>query len=80
MDSPVGTGHSLGHLLLLCEEEQYGLSVEQQPPARQTKEQHDDDALLQDGAHAFQVISAIRLQGVKHYGQRRRKQYFLCLR
>ena len=73
MDSQVSPGHSPGHLLLLGEEEQYGLSVEQQPPAGQAEEQHYEDALLQDVAHALHVMSTKRLQCVKHYGQRWRK-------
>ena len=74
MDSQGSRGHSPGHLLLLGEEEQYGLRVEQQPPDGQAEEQHNEDALLQDVAHTLQIMSTVRLQRVKHSGQRWRRQ------
>ena len=51
-----------GHLRVLSQQEQEGLGVDKQSPARQAEEQQDQNAPLQDHPHMQQILTPKRLQ------------------
>lgn len=46
------------HLLLLVQQDQYVVGVHEKTPTGQTKEQHNQQTLLEDNAHLLHVLTA----------------------